>query len=112
MEKQELLESDFRLKKRNYEEKEEEILFERDKGIQDLEEIADRAQYYLKDYVAEQEVIAQALRNLEDMKEEVYEAAQHDRKKIEREVEELEDNYYRDLRKLSEQESSKKEENF
>ncbi|OEG17372.1 hypothetical protein BCR22_01570 [Enterococcus plantarum] len=40
------------------------------------------------------------------IKEEVYEAAQHDRKQIERKVEKLEDTYYRTIRTFYESEKT------
>lgn len=112
MDQQEVLKIDYLSKKRKFEEKEDDILFQRDCGIRDLEEIADRTHYYLKDYVPDQEFIIQAVHKLDRMKEEIYEAAQHDRKQIEREIEELDDTYYRAIRTLSDQESAKKERDF
>ncbi|OEG09974.1 hypothetical protein [Enterococcus termitis] len=90
----------------------EDILFQRDSGIRDLEEVADMTHYYLKDYVPDQEFIMQAVHKLDRMKEEVYEVARHDRKQIEREIEDLDENYYRAIRTLSDQESAKKESDF
>ncbi|EOH95818.1 hypothetical protein UAY_03244 [Enterococcus moraviensis ATCC BAA-383] len=101
MDQQEAIKIDYLKKKRQFEEKEEDILFQRDQGIRAVEEIADRTHYYLKDYVPDQEFIIQAVHKLDRLKEEVYEAAQQDRKQIERKVEELDDTYYRDIRTLS-----------
>lgn len=109
LDKQELLEQEYLKEKRRFEEKEDKILFQRDNGVRDLEEVASMTHYYLKDYVPDQDIITNTLHRLDRMKEEVYEAAQHDRKQIEREVEDLEDNYYREVRALSNQGSSKKE---
>lgn len=109
MDKQELLEQEYLKEKRRFEEKEDKILFQRDNGVRDLEEVAGRTHYYLKDYVPDQDIITNTLHRLDRMKEEVYEAAQHDRKQIEREVEDLEDNYYREVHALSNQGLFKKE---
>lgn len=112
LDQQEAIKIDYLKKKRQFEEKEDDILFQRDQGIRDLEEIADRTHYYLKDYVPDQEFIIQAVHKLERLKDEVYEAAQHDRKQIEQEIEELDETYYREIRILSDQELAKKESDF
>ncbi|WP_429948307.1 hypothetical protein [Enterococcus sp. AZ101] len=112
MDQQEAIKIDYLKKKRQFEEKEDDILFQRDQGIRDLEEIADRTHCYLKDYVPDQEFIIQAVHKLERLKDEVYEAAQHDQKQIEQEIEELDETYYREIRILSDQELAKKESDF
>ncbi|WP_086313595.1 hypothetical protein A5821_001118 [Enterococcus sp. 7F3_DIV0205] len=112
MDQQEVLKTDYLKKKRQLEENEEDILFQRDQGIRDVEEVADMTHYYLKDYVLDQGFIIQAVHKLDRLKEEVYEAAQHDRKKIEREIEELDETYYHAVRTLYDQELEKKESDF
>lgn len=108
MDKHALLEEEYLKEKRLFEEKEDNLILQRDEGIRDLEAIGNSAQYHLKDYVPDQSLITQALHNLDSMKEEVYEAAQHDRRQIERETETLEENYHRAIRKLSDEEMSEK----
>ncbi|WP_375180613.1 hypothetical protein [Enterococcus rotai] len=112
MDQEAVLKLDYLNKKRQFEEKEDDILFQRDQGIHDVEEVADMTHYYLKDYVPDQEFIIQAVHKLDRLKEEVYEAAKHDRKQVEREIEELDETYYRALRTLSDQELAKKESDF
>ncbi|MCA5013713.1 MULTISPECIES: hypothetical protein [unclassified Enterococcus] len=109
MDQQERLKTEYLKKKRQFEEKEDDILFQRDQGIRDLEEVADMTHYYLKDYVPDQAFIIQAVHKLDRLKDEVYEAAQYDRKQIEREIEDLDETYYREIRILSDQELAKKE---
>jgi hypothetical protein len=109
LEQQEALKTDYLKKKRQFEEKEDDILFQRDQGIREVEEVANMTHYYLKDYVPDQEFIIQAVHKLDRLKEEIYEAAQHDREQIEREIEALDETYYREIRTLSVQELAKKE---
>lgn len=112
MDQQEVLKNDYLSKNRQFEEKEEALLFQRDHGLRDLEEIADRTHYYLKEYVPDQEFIRQAVHALDRMKEEIYAAAQHDRKQIRREIEKLDNTYYRAIRTLYDQELAKKGSDF
>ncbi|WP_321386012.1 hypothetical protein [uncultured Enterococcus sp.] len=74
MDKQELLEQEYLKEKRRFEEKEDRILFQRDNGIRDLEEVAGMTHHYLKDYVPDQDITTNTLQRLDSMKEEVYEA--------------------------------------
>lgn len=112
MDQREHLENEFRNKKREYEEQEEALLLKRDKGIQDLEEIAERAYYYLKDYVADPTFMTQTLHQLDGMKEAIWETAQQDKRQLSRKLEDLEDNYVREKRKLADQEFSKEMSDF
>ena len=112
MDQSEVLKTDYLKKKRQFEEKEDDILFKRDQGIRDVEEIADMTHYYLKNYVPDQEFIIKAVHKLDRLKEEVYEAAQHDRKQVVRKIEDLDETYYRAVRTLSDQELAKKESDF
>ncbi|MEI5989806.1 hypothetical protein A5881_001299 [Enterococcus termitis] len=112
MDQEEALKIDYLNKKRQFEEQEDDILLQRDQGIHDVEEVLDMTHYYLKDYVPDQEFIIQAVHKLDRLKEEVYEAAKHDRKLVEQKIEELDESYYHALRTLSDQELVKKESDF
>lgn len=112
MDKQEALETEYLIKKRQFEAKEADILFRRDQGIHDLETVAEMTHDCLKDYVPDQAFITQAVHKLDRMKEELYEAAQQDRKLLEEEIEELDESYYRGIRTLFDKESAKKESEF
>lgn len=104
MEKSENVEKEYRLKRRNYEEQEEDLICQRNKGIATLEEVQDRSRYYLKDFVPESDMLTHGLHQIEQMKEEVLEKARVDRQKLARKLEELDENYYSQMKKLFEKE--------
>ncbi|WP_420999812.1 hypothetical protein ACOJIU_09365 [Carnobacterium maltaromaticum] len=101
MDKQDKLDSEYRSKRREYEEQEDELLRQRDKGLAVLDEVADMSDYYLRDFVPDRGILMQGMHELEQMKEEVIEAAQVDRKQIDRKMEDLEQEYYKNIRNLS-----------
>lgn len=105
----EILEQEYLNQKKVFEDKEGTILFKRDQGLRDLEEIADKVHYYLKDNTTDQDLIFQALNGLDSLKEKILEAVQFDRKKLEKEWENIEEKYYRDRRQLTDKTSSRKE---
>lgn len=108
MEKEEQVRVTFQLKKNELEKEEESLLLQRDKGIQLLEELEERAHYYLKDYVPDTEYLSQGMNEVNRLKETVYEATNQDRKQLEKQMEELEEDYYQELRQLTVENSEQK----
>ena len=104
MEKLENVEKEYRLKSRTYEEQENDLIRQRNKGIATLEEVQDRSRYYLKDFVSDSAMLTRGLHQIEQMKEEVLEIARVDRQKLARKIEKLDENYYSQLKKLIEKE--------
>lgn len=101
MSKRELIGKELKSKKKAFEEQETDILRQRDQGIQELEDLADRANYYLRDFAPDQALISQSLHGLERMKEAIFETAQHDRQQLEKKIGALEDRYYQEIRQLT-----------
>ena len=104
MEKLENVEKEYRLKRRIYEEQENDLIRQRNKGIATLEEVQDRSRYYLKDFVPDSGMLTRGLHQIEQMKEEVLEIVRVDRQKLAREIEKLEENYSSQVKKLIEKE--------
>ena len=102
MEKLENVEKEYRLKRRNYEEQENDLIRQRNKGIATLEEVQDRSRYYLKDFVTDSDMLTRGLHQIEQMKEEVLEIARVDRQNLVRKIEKLDENYYSQVKKLIE----------
>lgn len=102
MNKRETLEKEYRIKKRNYEDKRDELLRKRNQSIAIIEENIDRSRYYLKDYVLDQDILTQGLRKLDHMIEDVLEESKVDLKEHSREVEVFEENYSYQLHKINE----------
>lgn len=108
MDKQDKLTSEYRSKRLEYEEQEDKLLRQRDKGLAVLDEVADMSDYYLRDFVPDRDLLIQGMHELEQMKEEVIEAAQVDRKQIDRKMEDLEQEYYKSIRNLSDNQEENK----
>lgn len=108
MDNQESLMREFQLKKCSYEEQQDSILSLRDRGFYELDEIAAKTIHYLKDYVPEQDFISQAIRELDKVKDEISELAHDSTKQLERQIDNLEDNYYRAVRTLDSQQHAEK----
>ena len=104
MEKLENVEKEYRFKRRIYEEQENDLIRQRNKGIATLEEVQDRSRYYLKDFVPESDMLTRGLHQIEQMKEEVLEIASVDRQKLARKIEKLDESYYSQMKKLIEKE--------
>ncbi|WP_191126371.1 hypothetical protein [Cerasibacillus terrae] len=51
MDKQEKIEEEYRLKRWNYEEHEDELINQRDRAVSIIEEVQDRSNYYLKNVI-------------------------------------------------------------
>lgn len=105
--KQKQVEESYFQKKRAYEEQEAELLQQRKKGIRDLEEIGESAHYYLNDFAPDMELINEGLRQLDYLKEEVFESAKMQQKQLQQKMDDLEEAYFKEIRSLSEQESQK-----
>ena len=104
MEELENVEKEYRLKSRIYEEQENDLIRQRNKGIATLEEVQDRSRYYLKDFVPDSDMLTRGLHQIEQMKEEVLEIARVDRQKLARKIEKLDESYYSQVKKLIEKE--------
>jgi len=100
MDRLEVLEKQYRLKKRLYEEREKELYRQRNKGMTIIEEVQDRSHYYLTDFGIDHHLLRQGLLKLDDMKAEVSEAMKLDLQKLTRKVEKLDADYYRQLREI------------
>lgn len=100
MHKIKALETEYRSKKRAYEEQEEELSQQRNKAIAIIEEVEDRSHYYLKDAVPDNTMLMQGYRQTEQMKEDVLELTKEKQKELSRKIEKLDENYYRTFRKL------------
>lgn len=101
MDKQDTLDQEYRLKRRAYEEEEDDLLLQRDKGLFLLEEVGDKLNYYYKDSAQDYDIIRDGLHGLYELKEELEETTKIERKQLERKMDDLEDTYYRQLRELS-----------
>mgnify|MGYP001792277321 CR=1 FL=1 len=104
MEKLENVEKDYRLKSRIYEEQENDLIHQRNKGLETLEEVQDRSRYYLKDFVSDSDMLTRGFQQIEQMKREILEMARADRQNLARKLEELDENYNRQMKKLMERE--------
>ncbi|WP_172372179.1 hypothetical protein [Sporosarcina jiandibaonis] len=102
MENLEYVEEEYRLKRRIYEEQENDLLRKRNKGIETLEEVQDRSRYYLKDFVPEGDILTRGLHQIEQMKKEILEMARADRQNLARKLEKLDEDYHSQMRKLIE----------
>ncbi|WP_086313373.1 hypothetical protein A5821_000849 [Enterococcus sp. 7F3_DIV0205] len=107
--KQEHLEIEYRKNRKQYEEQEEELYHQRDKGIQMLEEIAESTDYYLRNLEEDRTARNQSLYVLEEMKEEIVQVFKADQTQIEESLEQLEINYHKQQQQLIEQENETKE---
>ena len=89
MEKLENVEKEYRLNRRIYEEQDNDLIHQRNKGISTLEEVQDRSRYYLKDFVPDGGMLTRGLHQIELMKEEVLEITRVDRQKLAIKIERL-----------------------
>lgn len=101
MDKHDKLTSEYRSKRLEYEEQDDELLRQRDKGLAVLDEVAEMSDYYLRDFVPDGDLLRQGMHELDGMREEVLEATQIDRKQLDRKMEDLEQDYYKNVRNLS-----------
>lgn len=106
---EEQLEIDYRKKQRQYEEREEELDFLRDKGLRDLEEVVQASQHYLGDFSEDSTILRQEVYKLEAMMEEVHHVCRQEKSTINQAIEELEDDYRVQQRLLAEEEMNKGE---
>src|SRR5699024_12195791 len=97
---------EYRLKKRAYEEEEDELYKYRDKAVSSIEEVQERSHYYLKNYVSESEGLRQGFQQTEHLIEDVWESTKEELKKISKKVEDLDEDYYRRDRKSTRMNSS------
>ena len=104
MEKLENVEEEYRLNRKIYEEQENDLIRKRNKGIETLEEVQDRSRYYLKDFVPDGDMLIRGFQEIEQMKREILEMARADRQSLARKLEELDENYYSQMKKLFEKE--------
>src|SRR5699024_3128254 len=104
LDKLEILEKEYRSKRRVYEEQEEELLKQRDKATSIIDEVQDRSHYYLKDLVPEHDILMRGFRQTEKMREDLIDSTKEELKKLSRKIERLDENYYSKLRKLNENE--------
>ena len=104
MEKLENVGEEYRLKRRIYEEQENDLIHQRNKGLETLEEVQDRSRYYLKDFVSDSDMLTRGFQQIEQMKREILEMARADRQNLARKLEELDENYNSQMKKLMERE--------
>ena len=104
MEKLENVEKEYRLKRRIYEEQENDLIRQSNKGIETLEEVQDRSRYYLKDFVPDSDMLTRGFQQIERMKNEILELARADRQGLARKLEKLDENYNSQMKKLIEKE--------
>lgn len=102
MDKEKQLEIDYFRKKRLYEEQEDDLLAKKNKGLQDIEEVAEMSRYYLKDFVEDKTELLEGMRMLDNLKEEVEYASKKERMQIENALEDLESERFRQLRNATE----------
>lgn len=107
MDKQTTIEMEYRSKRKSYEEQEEELRRQKNKGIAILEEVQDRSNYYLRDYVPDQDILTQGLRKLDYMKEKVLENGKLEQKKLAIKMDELDRDYRIQLRTIKSERKGK-----
>lgn len=103
------LEIDYRKKQRQYEEREEELDFLRDKGLRDLEEVAQASQHYLGDFSEDSTILRLELYKLEALMEEVHHVYRQEKSTINQAIEELEEDYRIQQRLSAEEEMDRGE---
>lgn len=102
MDKQEALENEYRSQRKVYEEQEDELLKQRDKAVSVIDEVQARSHYYLKDIVPDTDMLLPGVRKIERMKEEIVESTRMSLKELSRKREKVDENYYSELQKLTE----------
>jgi len=102
LDKQEELHVEYRLKKKAYEEEEEELYKYREKAISTIEEVQERSHYYLKKYTLDNEGLRKGFQQTEHLIEDVWESTSEELLKLSKKVEDLEEDYYRKLKRLNE----------
>jgi len=104
LDKQAALEDEYRLKRKGYEEKEDELINQRDKAVSIIEKVQNRSHYYLKNDISDKDILMKGHRQAERMKENVFEfeSTNESLEKLARNIEKLDEVYYRKLRELNE----------
>lgn len=103
MDKLEELEVEYRLKRKMYEEQEEDLFNQRNQAVAVIDEVQERSNYYLKKSITDNDLLTQGFRETEQMKEEILELTKTKQREISREIEELDGAYYRKRRLLNEE---------
>lgn len=103
MDKLEELEVEYRLKRKMYEEQEEDLFNQRNQAVAVIDEVQERSNYYLKKSITDNDLLTQGFRETEQMKEEILELTKTKQREISREIEELDGDYYRKRRLLDEE---------
>lgn len=101
MDKQMTLEWKYLSKKKEYEEREAELLEQRDKAISDLENIEEKCVYYLKNKVPDKTMLIAGYRHMDHLKEEVLEMTNNHLDDLSSKKEELETNFHYQLRQCN-----------
>lgn len=101
MDSQETLEIEYRLKRKEYEEKEEDLYRQRDKAISVIEEVQERSHYYLNKISQDNEIHKQGFKQTEHLKDDIFDLTSENLKELSRKIEDLEEEYYHNLRKLN-----------
>ncbi len=104
MENQDNVERDYRLKRKKMEAQQDDVMHKRNKGISVLEEVQARSQYYLKDYVLDESVLAEGAQQIEQMKSEVIEDTTAELQRLDMEIAELDKQYWKKVIALREKE--------
>lgn len=101
MNNQEALEMEYRLKRKEYEEHEEGLYDQRDRAISVIEEVQERSHYYLKKLEQDNETYKRGYQQTEHLKDEIFDLTKEDLQKLSKKMEDLEEDYYHNLRKLN-----------
>lgn len=100
MDKQAALERDYQTKKLDYEEQEETCMNQREKAMSIIEEVEERSCHYLNRAMVDIDIMMKGYRRSEHMKEEVMEVIHAREKEIARKLEQLDEDYISELKKL------------
>lgn len=104
MDQFEKMKREYDLKRKNYEEQEEVLRLHKKQCIASIEDVQDRSYFYLKDFLPDRDILDMGLQEVEYIKEEFLEDARKQFKELKRKTEDLEEDYYNQLRKLREKE--------
>lgn len=110
IDKQEQLKSEYLANKRQYEEKEDELILQKNKSLKSLDELAEFTHYQLRDFADDQEFIQQGLHKLSYMQDEVNDSFQRKRAYLNQKIEDIEINYMRELKQMINEEQTRREE--
>lgn len=102
MDKIEKLKNEYQANRKDYEKQEDELLHQKDKAIAIIEDVETRSYHYVKDVVPNNDMLMQGYRQTEHMKDDVLELTKEKLKELARKIEQCDDAYYRELRKLNE----------